>query len=385
MPQQRKKKRTQKQTVPGDLQPKLPKSFVIRSGAVGRSVCHLVKDVRRIMEPNTAIKLRERRGNKLKDFANMAGPLGVSHIMIFSRTESHLNMRLARFPRGPTLSFHVNEYSLMRDIAATHSKPKSPGTEFSTPPLVVLNNFGSDERHVKLVSTMFQHMFPPINVQTMKLADARRVVLFNRDPETGSIDLRHFIVTVRVTGVSKTIKTLLQANIPDLKNYDDISDYILRGGAGSDSEAEDAPDSTMSLPQNYVGRNNRKSEQRAIRLVEIGPRLNLSLVKIQADLCAGEVLYHSEVKKTPEEAKAIAKRKAQQAASKADRKRQQESNVAKKKDQKKALVTLQRERQREKFGAKSKNSDDEGDEDEDDDDDDEEDINMEEDSDYDME
>ena len=64
---------------------------------------------------------------------------------------------------------------------------------------------------------------------------------------------------------------------------------VVRGGAGSDSEAEDGPDSTMALPQNYLGRNNRKSEQRAIRLIELGPRLALSLVKIQAELCAGEV------------------------------------------------------------------------------------------------
>ena len=31
----------------------------------------------------------------------------------------------------------------------------------------------------------------------------------------------------------------------------------------------------------------------AIRLVELGPRLTLSLLKIEEGLCDGEVLYHS--------------------------------------------------------------------------------------------
>lgn len=39
-------------------QEKIPKSFVIRSGDVGPSVAKLVLDVRRLMEPNTAIKLK---------------------------------------------------------------------------------------------------------------------------------------------------------------------------------------------------------------------------------------------------------------------------------------------------------------------------------------
>lgn len=41
-----------------DPSKKAPKSFVMRSGALGRSVTALVKDVRRMMEPNTASILR---------------------------------------------------------------------------------------------------------------------------------------------------------------------------------------------------------------------------------------------------------------------------------------------------------------------------------------
>lgn len=53
--------------------------MVIRIGAgeVGPSVSKLVRDVRTMMEPHTASRLREHKCNKLRDFTTMAGPLGV--------------------------------------------------------------------------------------------------------------------------------------------------------------------------------------------------------------------------------------------------------------------------------------------------------------------
>jgi hypothetical protein len=44
--------------------------------------------------------------------------------------------RVARMPRGPTLTFRVDKYSLMRDIANSQANPSSPGLQFKTPPLV---------------------------------------------------------------------------------------------------------------------------------------------------------------------------------------------------------------------------------------------------------
>lgn len=97
----------------------------------------LVKDVRSMMEPGTASRLKERRSNRLKDYLTMAGPLGVSHLMLFSRSESgNTNMRLALTPRGPTLHFHVEKYSLCKDIRKALKHPKGGGKEFLSPPLV---------------------------------------------------------------------------------------------------------------------------------------------------------------------------------------------------------------------------------------------------------
>lgn len=143
MARTRVKKRTHVGANPGDA-PRTaagrdPKSMVIRIGAgeVGSSVSQLAADVRRVMEPGTATRLRERKANKLRDYVTMTGPLGVSHLLLFSRSESgNTNMRAAVTPRGPTLHFRVEKYSLAKDVQRAQRYPRGGGNEFLTPPLV---------------------------------------------------------------------------------------------------------------------------------------------------------------------------------------------------------------------------------------------------------
>lgn len=126
-------------SVPASQARRDPKSMVIRIGAgeVGPSVSQLVKDVRAMMEPGTASRLKERRTNRLRDYLTMAGPLGVSHLMLFSRSETgNTNLRLALAPRGPTLHFHIEKYSLCKDIRKALKHPKGGGKEYLSPPLV---------------------------------------------------------------------------------------------------------------------------------------------------------------------------------------------------------------------------------------------------------
>lgn len=52
-----------------------------------------------------------------------------------------------------------------------------------------------------------------------------------------------------------------------------------------------------------------KTERSAVRLSEIGPRLKLRMIKIEEGVCDGEILYHSLVKKTPEEIEALRQKK----------------------------------------------------------------------------
>ncbi|CAG8506515.1 5183_t:CDS:2 [Diversispora eburnea] len=308
--------------------PPAPKSFVFKSGKVGKSVSRLVKDMRKVMEPQTAIKLK-RKHNKVKDFLSVAGQIGVTQFLIFTQTDNGTNLRLARTPRGPTLCFRVLKYSLIGDVLSTQINPKSPKSEFKTSPLVVLNNFGGEENHMKLMTSMLQNMFPSININKMQLAEARRVVMFNYDPETKNIDFRHYCIGVKPVGISKSVRRIVTNNIPDLSNYQDISHV-------SESEAESGIETTVTLAQDFIGKINKKSDQRAIKLTEIGPRMELKLVKIQAELCAGEVLFHEfkEIKKMNQE-------REQRRKLKQMRRKEQERNVERKKLEKEAhrLVT----------------------------------------------
>jgi ribosome biogenesis protein SSF1/2 len=110
----------------------------------------------------------------------MSGPLGVTHLLVFSQPPSStafltpstpapapvlskkkgknpqsakeeaeeraeksllegtttLNLRLIRLPRGPTLGFKVLRYSLASDILRMARRPRSVGREFAESPLV---------------------------------------------------------------------------------------------------------------------------------------------------------------------------------------------------------------------------------------------------------
>ena len=63
------------------------------------------------MQPHTAMKLKERKRAALKDYISVAGPLGITHMLMFSKTEQSVNLRVGRAPRGPTLSFQAQRCS----------------------------------------------------------------------------------------------------------------------------------------------------------------------------------------------------------------------------------------------------------------------------------
>lgn len=79
---------------------------------------------------------QEKKKNTLKDFVHVAGPLGVTHLLIISSTENAPYLRVARCPHGPTLTFKIHEYSLMADIARSQPRPRSTVGIFKNPPLV---------------------------------------------------------------------------------------------------------------------------------------------------------------------------------------------------------------------------------------------------------
>ncbi|CBF74432.1 hypothetical protein AN4232.2 [Aspergillus nidulans FGSC A4] len=365
---------------------KTPKSMVIRIGGsrVGSSVSQLVKDVRLMMEPDTAVRLKERKSNRLRDYAVMAGPLGVTHFLLFSKSSTgNTNMRLALTPRGPTLNFKVESYSLCRDVEKALKRPRGGGQDHKTPPLLVMNNFNSpnaDEnskvpkRLESLTTTVFQSLFPPINPQATPLKSIRRVMLLNREPASESdkegsyiLNLRHYAITTRKTGIPKRIRRLdpkevrnrekHKSAVPNLGKLEDAADYLLDPSAAgytsaseteldTDAEVEVAGTTTRKvltkreMQRMKTGEKVEKKtttaevEKRAVKLVELGPRMRLRLIKVEEGLCEGRVMWHDYIHKSQQEVDALDKTWDQKIKEKEARKKLQRENVERKKQEK---------------------------------------------------
>ncbi|OTB01646.1 hypothetical protein M426DRAFT_323274 [Hypoxylon sp. CI-4A] len=366
-----------------------PKSMVIRIGAgeVGSSVSQLAKDVRQVMEPGTASRLKERRANRLRDYVTMTGPLGVTHLLLFSRSESgNTNLRIATTPRGPTLHFRVEKYSLCKDIRKAQRHPKGGGKEYATPPLLIMNNIstpGADAnskvpKHLEsLTTTIFQSLFPRINPQTTPLKSIRRVLLLNREPATDKDDgsfvlnFRHYAISTKPAGVSKPLRRLDAAEkllsaksrkggVPNLGKLEDISEFMIGGengegymtdgtsGSEMDTDAEvevleDAPRKVLSkaraakleeAEKNAEG--DERVERRRVTLVELGPRMKLRMTKVEEGLCSGKTMWHEHIHKSRQEIQDLEKRWEQRKQEKETRRKQQKVNVEKKKQEKAA-------------------------------------------------
>lgn len=258
-------------------------------------------------------------------------------------------------------------------------------------------------RHLEtLVTSIFHGLFPPINPQVAPLKSIRRVLLLNRerskdDENAYILNFRHYAITTKVTGVSRAVKRLTAAErlmnsksrkgkLPNLSKLQDIADYMIGGENGdgyttdatSGSEVDtDAEVEVMDTTgQKKVARRTRpapgaaegehsdeedgqtahvddKVERRAVKLVELGPRMKLRLTKVEEGMCTGKVMWHEYIHKSKEEIRELEKLWAKRKNEKEARRKLQKENVERKKAAKRAGR-----------GAKNGDKDEESDEDE---------------------
>jgi ribosome biogenesis protein SSF1/2 len=208
----------------------------------------------------------------------------VTHLIEFSQTEKGSRLRIGRLPKGPTLYFNIEEFTLTKDLrnfGTSERDLKFSSIDTIVPAVVILNQFNQDKDHIKLVGTTLQNMFPAVNLKKFDYKNAKRVVLFDYNPETDLIDMRQFKI--------KTDSNDVKVNI---------------------------------------------------NLVETGPRMTLKLVKIVDEAFSGETIYHSfsnffffnffQVSKTPQEIEASKKKRHQFESEKEARRKIQKENVEKK-------------------------------------------------------
>ncbi|XP_061401729.1 protein Peter pan-like [Musca vetustissima] len=325
------KKRTAafKEGEPSELA-EAPHSFIIHRGLSCPHITDLTLDFRRIMEPFTASELKEKKINRIKDFVAVSSFFHVSHMGIFNKAATQLSFKVARLPRGPTLTFKVHQFTLARDVISQHKKQFIDEGMFKHSPLVVMNNFTGDGKHLKLMAHTFQNMFPAINLAEVNIATIRRCVLFSYNPETNLVDMRHYSIQVVPVGLNKGVKKLVMGKIPNLSKCEDIAEFIMQDGNASESEAEDDENSQVVLPQTLKRKGNLENNKSAIKLQEIGPRMTIQLMKIEEGLLTGEVLYHDHIVKTEEEKEELRKMVEKKQKLKEQRKKQQAENRAKK-------------------------------------------------------
>lgn len=292
-------------------------------------------------------------------------------------------MRLALTPRGPTFHFKVENYSLCKDVAKALKHPRGGGQDHRTPPLLVMNNFNTPDatetskipkRLESLATTVFQSLFPPINPQATPLTSIRRVMMLNREKNASDdayiLKLRHYAITTRKTGVSKRIRRLdptLQRHkdpkksLPNLGKLEDVADYLLDPAAGgytsaseteldTDAEVEVTESTTkkvlnrremqrLKASENAADKQSTKLnvEKRAVKLVELGPRMTLRLKKVEEGLCGGRIMWHEFISKSEKEVKKMDDEWNRRRREKEERKKQQRANIEKKKQDKAKL------------------------------------------------
>jgi ribosome biogenesis protein SSF1/2 len=246
-----------------------------------------------------------------------------------------------------------------------------------------MNNFSSPSadsnskvpRHLEsLTTTAFQSLFPPINPQATPLKSIRRVLLLNReqsDDGTFIVNFRHYAITTKAVGLSRPLRRLNAAErmlkskkgkkggLPNLGKLKDISEFMIGGEDGegymtdgtSGSEADtDAEVEILETTAKRVHSGKTRAaeqdsddedagandnvERRAVKLVELGPRMRLRMTKVEEGICSGKVMWHEYVQKSKEEIKELEKRWEQRKKEKEARKKQQKENVEKKRKEK---------------------------------------------------
>jgi ribosome biogenesis protein SSF1/2 len=250
-------------------------------------------------------------------------------------------------------------------------------------PLLVMNNFITSDaereklgesappKHLeKLVTDMFQGLFPPIEPHTTPLQNIKRVLLLSREPPaegdngTFTINLRHYAITTKVTGLPKALRRLHAAEklinskekkrsaLPNLGNLEDVAEYMLDPSAAgytsaSDTEVETDAEVEVAAPitrkvlskqERHKApekkRGTRQVEKRAVKLVELGPRMKLRLTKVEEDICTGKVLWHEFVNKSKDEVKKMDEVWEKRKKAKEERRRIQKENIERKRKEK---------------------------------------------------
>ncbi|BAM40166.1 uncharacterized protein TOT_020000428 [Theileria orientalis strain Shintoku] len=317
-----------------------PRIIVIRRGIVNYEVKQLAHNLRLMLSPNCATRLKEGSKQKLRDFTSVADVLGLTHLIVLSQSSNGTYLKIANLPHGHTLTFLVNKLSLMSDVSNHLNNPHSFDSS-NNPPLLILNGFGSSfyksktddsdaengysnvDKAMGYVTDTLNKMIAPLDLTTTKIQNCKRAILFYKEKETNHIMLRHYSINLIDCNTSSQVKDLIsrksiknlinkETDFENIVNTEHREDQDESGRSGFNSDTDEVVELDNMFPQNLIAKNKygveldpsemgETTNKIGIRLVEIGPRLSLTLVKVQDDTFTGSVKYHKFVSKSQEE------------------------------------------------------------------------------------
>lgn len=286
-----------------------PIALVARRGQVGPYMKQLVKELRIVLYPNSPLHFKENSRGSLKDLLSVAKSNDVDHLLFLTSTSSNSYLKAVKLPAGPTITFQVKGFTNSTDVRAALKKCVRLQPDFKAAPLLVMRGVEG------MPNLLFRSIFPSMALADIKLKRCRRIVLI--DCKDGVFSLRHYMIKSRPSGISQALKKLSRNQVPNLNKFNSVSEWIGNDGNASESEYEDAevPDEARKV---------------SLRLVELGPRITMTLHKIEESICTGNVLFHAVVKKTKKAAIGDGEKIKEKIRVREERRNAQNENVKKK-------------------------------------------------------
>lgn len=175
-------------------------------------------------------------------------------------------------------------------------------------------------------------MFPALHIPSLSVGQCRRIVLFSHDESSSLIEMRHYQINLKDehTDISEGVKEIVAGHVSVLSEFakaQDAGDFVL-SHQNKRILDEDSTLDARGLVNKRISAN--AAGKRAVTLRELGPRLTLRLIKIEAGVSSGETLYHSLITKTPEEVHKLNLHRDEKERLKQERKAIQSANVEKK-------------------------------------------------------
>ena len=295
-------------------------SAIYHRGTADPSMNEFLRDWRRTFHPYTFSKLKQNSRMTAKDVAAVSELLSLKHLHLFTSSMQGAMLRLGRLPHGPTLTFRVESYSTACDALRIQKKVYTSGQiHYDHPPVIICNGFSktaNNRSELRLLSQFFCSLSPDLSVEKdSHLNRLSRVLFFhclmNNERATDNIGLESSVKEHKVAKASKSREIWIEvrhygrilrpvvirhtfaekriSNSPvSLKHKKKKPDIT---GMDKPSSETDGEGKSVCLPENTTYRDHRGRFR--LKLVELGPRLTLRLLRVESRLCEGEIIYHA--------------------------------------------------------------------------------------------